>query len=185
MQAASLRFSGVDCELVLVLNLDDPGAVLDERGAELLGVIDELGVRRVVAPYDHAPGSDVTMFYSSRYVFDAILATAPADEPDRRLWLVDVDCVWRNPGRAFATLEADGDALACVTIGYPPDWDVSGHTRASIGRCPAARSQPRRGSAASCWPAAPARCASSSPRARASTPSWPPAASTCPPRSSC
>ncbi len=136
VQAASLRFSGIDCELVLVLNLDDPGAVLDERGAELLGVIDELGVRRVVAPYDHAPGSDVTMFYSSRYVFDAILATAPVDEPDRPLWLVDVDCVWRDPARAFAALDADEDALACVTIGYPPDWDVSGHTRASIGALP-------------------------------------------------
>lgn len=137
VQAASLRFSGVDCELVLVLNLDDPATVLDERGRELLAVIDELGVRRVVAPYDHAPGSDVTMFYSSRYVFDAILATAPPEQPDRPLWLVDVDCVWRDPARAFATLDrADPDALACVTIGYPPDWVVSGHTRASLGALP-------------------------------------------------
>jgi hypothetical protein len=134
VQAASLRFCGVDCELVLVLNLEDPGAVLDARGAALLRVIDELGVRRVVAPYAHAPGSDVTTFFSSRYVFDAILAAAPADEPDRQLWLVDVDVVWRDPGRAFAALaDADPDVLACVTIGYPPDWDISGQTRAAIG----------------------------------------------------
>ncbi len=136
VQAASLRFSGVACELVLVLNLEDPRAVLDEHGIALLGVIEDLGVRRVTAPYDHAPDPEVTMFYSSRYVFDAILATAPADEPDRQLWLVDVDCVWRDPGRAFATLDTEGDALACVTIGYPPDWDVSGFTRATIGALP-------------------------------------------------
>jgi hypothetical protein len=137
VQAASLRFSGVDCALVLVLNLDDPEAVLDERGSALLRVIDELGVRRIVAPYAHAPGPEVTMFHSSRYVFDAILATAPPDgDPDRPLWLVDVDCVWRDAGRAFAALDTTDDALACVTIGYPPDWDISGHTRASIGALP-------------------------------------------------
>jgi hypothetical protein len=136
VQAASLRFSGVDCELALVLNLEDPGAVLDERGGELLRTIDDLGVRRVVAPYAHAPGPEVTMFHSSRYVFDAILATASEDAPDRPLWLVDVDVVWRDPARAFAALDADPGALACVTIGYPPDWDISGHTRASIGALP-------------------------------------------------
>jgi hypothetical protein len=135
-QAASLRFSGVDCELVLVTNLEDPAAVLDAHGRALLSAIDDLGVRRVTAPYDHAPGPDVAMFFSSRYVFDAILAVAPADEPGRVLWMVDVDCVWRDPGRAFAALDGADDGVACVTIGYPPDWDVSGHTRASIGALP-------------------------------------------------
>jgi hypothetical protein len=131
-QIASLRFSGVDCEPVLVMNLAEPEAALDDRGRALLAAIDALGVRRVVAPYDHAPSAEVTMFPSSRYVFDAILATAPEDEPDRPLWLVDVDCVWRDPARAFAAAPHD-DALACVTIGYPPDWDVSGETRAGLG----------------------------------------------------
>ena len=133
-QAASLRFADAACELVLVTNLADPATALDDRGRRVLAAIDDLGVRRVVAPYAHAPGPEVEMFYSSRYVFDAILAAAPANDPGRPLWLVDVDCVWRDPARAFAALE-DGpdDALACVTIGYPPDWDVSGHTRTSIG----------------------------------------------------
>jgi hypothetical protein len=130
VQAASLRFAGVDCEPVLVTNLADPAAALDARGARLLAAADALGVRRVVAPYDHAPRAGVAMFQSSRYVFDAILATADAADPDRALWLVDVDCVWRDPARAFAALD---DALACVAIGYPPDWDVSGQTRAGLG----------------------------------------------------
>jgi hypothetical protein len=136
VQAASLRFSGVDCELVLVTNLADPAAVLDGHGRALLATIDGLGVRRTTAPYDHAPGPEVTMFHSSCYVFDAILAIAPADDPDRTLWLVDVDVVWRDPGRAFAALAPTGDDLACVTIGYPPDWDISGVTRAAIGALP-------------------------------------------------
>jgi hypothetical protein len=136
VQAASLRFADAPCEPVLVTNLADPAAALDARGRRLLDVLDGLGVRHVVAPYAHAPRPDVAMFYSSRYVFDAILATAGEDEPDRALWLVDVDVVWRDPARAFAALADAGDAVACVTIGYPPDWDVSGHTRASIGALP-------------------------------------------------
>jgi hypothetical protein len=135
VQAASLRFSGADCDPVLVTNLEDPAVVLDHRGARLLDVLDDLGVRRVTAPYDHAPRRDVAMFHASRYVFDAILATAPADAPQRPLWMVDVDCVWRHPARAFAALPgaADPGAVGCVTIGYPPGWDVSGQTRESIG----------------------------------------------------
>jgi hypothetical protein len=143
-QAASLRLAAAApaCELVLVTNLADPAAALDDHGRRVLAAIDRLGVRRVTAPYAHAPGPDVAMFYSSRYVFDAILATAPAGDPDRPLWLVDVDCVWRDPARAFAQLDATGDAIACVTIGYPPDWDVSGHTRASIAQLTGAASPP-------------------------------------------
>jgi hypothetical protein len=135
VQAASLRFAAVPCEPVLVTNLEDPSAAVDARGARLLAVLDQLGVRRATAPYEHAPPPDVTMFYSSRYVFDAIAATAPAGEPDRQMWMVDVDCVWRDPARAFGALRSAPDLgeVACVTIGYPPDWDVSGHTRASIG----------------------------------------------------
>jgi hypothetical protein len=81
------------------------------------------------------------MFYSSRYVFDAIGAVTSADDPDRAVWLVDVDCVWRDPARALAATPCD-DAIACVTIGYPPDWDVSGHTRASIGALAATDAPP-------------------------------------------
>ncbi|WP_445149030.1 hypothetical protein [Baekduia sp. Peel2402] len=132
VQAASLRFAGVACEPVLVTNLADPAAALDDHGRRVLDAIDRLGVRRLTAPYDHAPGPEVEMFYSSRYVFDAIGAVTSADDPQRAVWLVDVDCVWRDPARAFAATPED-DAIACVTIGYPPDWDVSGHTRASIG----------------------------------------------------
>jgi hypothetical protein len=132
VQAASLRFADAPAEPVLVTNLEDPARALDAHGRAVLGTIDHLGVRRVTAPYAHAPGPEVTMFHSSRYVFDAIAATTGDDDPGRALWLVDVDCVWRDPERALAATPED-DAIACVTIGYPPDWDVSGHTRASIG----------------------------------------------------
>ena len=133
-QAASLRFAEVEAELVLVTNLEQPGAVLDDSGRRLLDAIEALGVRLVTAPYAHAPRRDVAMFHASRYVFDAIQATAPADDPDRQLWLVDVDCVWRDPARAFAEVAAqDPDVVACVSIGYQPDWDISGQTRAGIG----------------------------------------------------
>jgi hypothetical protein len=133
VQAASLRFADVPCEPVLVTNLADPAAALDERGRRLLAVLDGLGVRHVLAPYDHAPRRDVAMFYSSRYVFDAILAAVPADAPDRPAWMVDVDCVWRAPARAFASLGTEPGTVDCVPIAYAADWDASGHTRASLG----------------------------------------------------
>jgi hypothetical protein len=132
VQAASLRFADAACEPVLVTNLADPAAALDDHGRRVLDAIDRLGVRRVTAPYAHAPGPEVELFYSSRYVFDAIEAVADAGDPDRALWLVDVDCVWRDPARALAATPA-GDEIACVTVYYPEDWDVRGHTRASIG----------------------------------------------------
>lgn len=132
VQAASLRFADAPCEPVLVTSLEDPAAALDAHGRRVLDAIDRLGVRRVTAPYAHAPGPEVEMFYSSRYVFDAIGAVTSPDERDRAIWLVDVDCVWRDPARALAATP-DDDAIACVTIGYPADWDVSGHTRASLG----------------------------------------------------
>ena len=147
VQSASLRFAGVECEPVLVTNLADPAPALDARGRALLDVIDGLGVRRVTAAYDHAPRADVSMFPSSRYVFDAILATTDAADADRPLWLIDVDCVWRDPARAFAAVPGDDPtALACVTVAYPPDWDVSGQTRAGLGAL-ARRLDPRAPSA--------------------------------------
>jgi hypothetical protein len=141
VQAASLRFAEAECEPVLVTSLEDPAAALDAHGRRVLETIDRLGVRRVAAPYAHAPGPEVEMFYSSRYVFDAIGAVTAADDPDRPVWMVDVDCVWRDPARALAATPVD-DAVACVTIGYPPDWDVSGHTRASVGALAGADAPP-------------------------------------------
>lgn len=130
VQAASLRLAVPDCETVLVTNLQGD-RLLDDYGRRLLEAIERLGVRRVHAPYAHAPADDVTLFYSSRYVLDAIDAVAAGAPPDQQLWMVDVDCVWVDPAAAFAA-RAGRPGIGCVTIPYPPDWDVSGWTRNQI-----------------------------------------------------
>jgi hypothetical protein len=120
VQAASLRLRAADCELALVTNLTGTTR-LGTAGERLLDRIHQLGVTIVPAQYLHAPARATVKFASSRYVFDAICATARREEPERPLWLLDVDCVWVDPGRAFASFPSPGE-IGCVEIPYPLDW---------------------------------------------------------------
>jgi hypothetical protein len=131
VQAASMRWNGPECDLLLVSNLPRRGG-LTRHGQRLLDQILALEVELVGAEYRHAPSPEVTTFYSSRYVLDAIEAVAQGVEPIRPLWMVDVDCVWVDP-RAVLSRAGQTAGIGCVEIGYPPDWDVSGHTRMGLG----------------------------------------------------
>jgi hypothetical protein len=132
VQAASLRWSAPDCEQRLVSNLHERSS-LTRRGRALLDRILALDVELVHADYSHAPRAPVGAFHASCYVLDAIRAVAADLDPDRQLWLVDVDCVWLDPQAAFAAL-ADGKGIGALQIGYPADWNVVGHTREGLGR---------------------------------------------------
>lgn len=122
VQAASLRLRGVACDLALVTNAADPQR-LGRVGARLRERIEALGVEIVVAGYEHAPPAASSLFAASRYVLDAIVATAAGQDPRRPLWLPDVDCVWIDPRRAFAELPPEG-SIGCVEIPYPPNWSL-------------------------------------------------------------
>lgn len=126
VQAASLRLLGADCDLALVTNLADR-RVLGARGVRLLEKIESLGVEVVLAEYLHRPAAEMTTFAASRYVFDAIAAVGGAGDPGRQLWMVDVDCVWRDPQRVFAAAPA-APAIGYIHIPYPPDWELYGFT---------------------------------------------------------
>jgi hypothetical protein len=131
VQAASLRLRETECEIALVTNVADRQR-LGRAAAELLGQIEALDVSIVLAEYAHAPSRPNPWFAASRYVFDAIVATAARQQPARPLWFVDVDCVWISPERAFAALP-DPPAVGCVEIPYPPDWGTPPN-RQSIGQ---------------------------------------------------
>jgi hypothetical protein len=126
VQAASLRLLGADCDLALVTNLADR-RVLGARGMRLLEKIESLGVEVVLAEYLHRPAAEITTFAASRYVFDAITAVGERGDPSRQLWMVDVDCVWREPHRVFAAAPAS-PGIGCIHIPYPPDWELYGFT---------------------------------------------------------
>jgi hypothetical protein len=126
VQAASLRLLHADCELALVSNLTDR-EVLGRRGVRLLEKIESLGVEVVHAEYHHRPTAEMTTFAASRYVFDAILAIAERGDPARQLWMVDVDCIWPDPGRVFAAAPPS-PGIGYIHIPYPPDWELYGFT---------------------------------------------------------
>ena len=126
VQAASLRLQGADCDLALVTNVADRTA-LGRHGARLLAKIESLGVDVVPAEYLHRPPAETTEFAASRYVFDAIAAVGGSGDPGRQLWMVDVDCVWRDPPRVFAAAPTP-PGIGCITIPYPPDWELYGFT---------------------------------------------------------
>jgi hypothetical protein len=126
VQAASLRLLSADCDLALVTNCTDRRA-LGRRGRRLLAMAEALGVEVLVADYRHRPAADMTVFAASRYVFDAIEAAHASGDPHRQLWMVDVDCVWRDPRKAFAAAPAS-PAIGCIHIPYPPDWELYGFT---------------------------------------------------------
>ena len=130
VQAASLRLRGAPCDIELVTNLTDRTR-LDARGRALLERIESFAVVVLHAEYDHRPAGQVSEFAASRYVFDAIEAAASGQPADRPLWLVDVDCVWLDPRRALAALPP-APAIGCLHLLYPPDWDLYGHTPASL-----------------------------------------------------
>jgi hypothetical protein len=130
VQAGSLRLRDVDCDVALVTNVTDRGA-LGRRGARLLEAIEGLGVEIVFADYLHRPAVEMTTFAASRYVFDAIAAVADGD-PERQIWLTDVDCVWVDPAKVFAAAPAL-PGVGCIHIPYPPDWELYGYTPRTMG----------------------------------------------------
>lgn len=136
-QAATLSLrDDVDCELALATNVTDRG-VLGRSGAALLEGIEALGVRLLTVEYRHRPKPGTEIYVSSRYVLDAALAGLEGQGEERTIWLTDLDCVWAEPRRVFAS-ELARDEVGCVFIEYPPDWDtvgfeVHGRTRRAIG----------------------------------------------------
>jgi hypothetical protein len=135
-QAASLQLRQIPCELALATNVTDR-AILGREGSELMSAIEDLGVRILLTEYRHRPEAGTEIYVSSRYVLDAILAASEGQPADRQLWFTDLDCVWVDPERVFATTP-DRPEVGCVYIGYPPDWDtvgfnVHGLTRRAIG----------------------------------------------------
>jgi hypothetical protein len=131
VQAASLRLRGVQCGLALVTNLTDRRS-LGGHGVRLLEEIESVGVEIVFADYLHRPPGEVATFASSRYVFDAIVATSGNGDSARQLCLVDVDCIWRDAPRVFAAVPPS-PGIGCIHIPYPPDWELYGFTPRTLG----------------------------------------------------
>jgi len=131
VQAASLRLRTSECDLALVTNVTDRRA-LGRRGARLMSEIEALGVEIVFADYLHRPATEVATFASSRYVFDAIVATSADVQTRRQLWLLDVDCVWLAPPKVFAAAPP-ALGIGCIPIPYPPDRELYGFTPRTMG----------------------------------------------------
>jgi hypothetical protein len=127
VQAASLRFHGIDCEVMLVTNMADRQP-LGRRAARLVGLLERFEVRVLHARYTHRPPGPIGYFHASRYVLDAIETAVASSPSDRRLWFTDVDCVWVDPALAFAAAPDDG-VVGCIHMGYNIDWDRTGKTR--------------------------------------------------------
>jgi hypothetical protein len=135
-QVASLAYRDIPCELILATNVTDR-AVLGRVGADLLAKIEDLGATVLPTPYTHRPKPGTEIYVSSRYVLDAIMTSTEGIDPERQVWLTDLDCVWADPARVFASAPAPTE-IGCVFIDYPPDWDtvgfeVHGRTRNGIG----------------------------------------------------
>jgi hypothetical protein len=130
VQSGSLRMRDADCDVVFVTNLLDRSS-LGPRVEQLLQAIESLGVEIVFADYRHRPLVPIAQFMSSQYVFDAIMAVSDPGEPDRQLWLMDVDCVWLDPRKTFAAAPAP-PGIGCIQIPYPSDWDITGFTPTGI-----------------------------------------------------
>src|SRR5271166_2247593 len=113
-QAASLAYSGADCELVLVINATDRQA-LGQTGAELLARIEALDTRIILTEYAHRPRPGTEIYVSSRYLLDAILSSTAGQPAERQLWLTDLDCVWVDPARVFASAPPAAE-VGCLHI---------------------------------------------------------------------
>jgi hypothetical protein len=136
VQFASLRLRRARCDLALATNIGDRRA-LGRTGCQLMDRIEQLGVTVLPTAYRHRPGDDSSTYMSSRYVLDAILASADGHPAERVIWLTDLDCVWVDPHKMFSAAPVPGE-VGCVLIDYPPDWDAVGFgqyalTRRAIG----------------------------------------------------
>lgn len=134
-QVASLRLQDVPCDLALATNLE-PGD-LGRVGTELMACIEAFGVEILPTEYRHRPREGTEAYVSSRYVLDAIVSATAGQPADRQLWLTDLDCVWVDPERVFASAPPASE-IGCIYIGYGADWDTVGHgehglTRRAIG----------------------------------------------------
>jgi hypothetical protein len=133
VQAATLRLQDADCDLAIVAN----GPALELAGGAARAVwerLGELGVHRIQSDLRVGPGGAA----ASRFPREAILALAAAEPVERTVWLPNLDCVWVDPGRVLGAAPRSG-AVACLAIGYPPDWSVGGsvavgRSRAELGR---------------------------------------------------
>jgi hypothetical protein len=123
-QVASLVLRETDCDLALATNIGDRD-VLGRTGAELMNRIESFGTLILPTPYRHRPGNDRARWVSSRYVFDAILSATQGQPDDRQLWLTDLDCVWPDAARVFASAPSSPE-IGCIYIPYPPDWNPGG-----------------------------------------------------------
>lgn len=132
-QAASLRLQDAACEIALVSNIDD-GAGLGRSGRRLWATLRSLEVEIVPSALriDRSSG-----YGAARLLRDALAAAIDGQDAQRRLWLPNADCVWRDPARALQRAIGE-DEVGCLVIDYPPDWSVGGaaqigDTRRSLG----------------------------------------------------
>jgi hypothetical protein len=135
-QAGSLRLQNADCDLALATNIGER-ATLGRIEAELIGRLEALGVEMLPTDYLHRPAEGTKVYVSSRYVLDAIISATESQPAERMLWLTDLDCVWADPARVFASAP-DASEVGCIYMGYGPDADAVGHgpdgrTRVAIG----------------------------------------------------
>jgi hypothetical protein len=126
-QAATLRLQDAPCDIVLATNGVER-VPLGRRGRRLIVALERLGVELLETPYEHRPAGDDVAYISSRYVFDAIVASSAGQPQGRAMWLTDLDVVWARPQAMFAALPAP-PAVGCLFIDYPPDWNTVGSER--------------------------------------------------------
>jgi hypothetical protein len=131
VQATSVAMHEPRWRNALVMNTFDE-TVLGPHAAAILRRLEELGVELVQAPYRHEPVVRINDFFASRYVLDAIEAMCIGRDRDEEFFFVDCDCVWLDPQRVRAAAPADGVGL--IRIAYPDDWDLYGHTPASLAK---------------------------------------------------
>jgi hypothetical protein len=135
-QAASLRLQDAQCDIALVTNVEYRD-VLGRTGNKLVDAMERLEVTMLTTAYRHRPAAGTEIYVSSRFVFDAVLAAAEGQPSARQLWLTDLDCVWADPDKVFASAPVPPE-IGCIYIGYGPDWDTVGFgadglTRNAIG----------------------------------------------------
>ncbi len=125
----------IDPEVELVLHLNRPWDPSASRTAcEVAGLLDRLGVRRVVLEYTYAPPPSWPNAWRNQFFVLDVLADLAARLEDGDLALVlDSDIVWSGAGHVddlWETLSARG-ALT-YTIDYSADYVVNGCSRRQL-----------------------------------------------------